>query len=78
MRYELTITETSTRIYTVTIDTDRNIDDICTVIERGDIHCQVQDIWDIRYIDGVKLVSLEEGADEIPDFEIDGCNEVSE
>ena len=35
-RYKLTIEEKTTRIHTVTIETDKSIDTICDCIERND------------------------------------------
>ena len=66
--YKLTIEEKTTRIHTVVIETDKSIDTICDYIERSDNI--INDPWDIRYIAGVNLVSVEEGAEELPEFEV--------
>ena len=67
-RYKLTIEEKTARTHTVTIETDKSIDTICDYIERSDN--AIWDPWDIRYIAGVNLVSVDEGAEEFPEFEV--------
>ena len=67
-RYELTIEEKTTRTHDVVIETDKSIDAICDYIERS--NNAIWDPWDIRYIAGVNLVSVEEGAEELPEFEV--------
>ena len=67
-RYKLTIEEKTTRTHEVVIETDKSIDTICDYIERSD-NC-IGDPWDIRYIAGVNLVSVDEGAEELPEFEV--------
>jgi len=67
-RYKLTIEEKATRTHTVVIETDKSIDSICARIERNDN--AINDPWDIRYIAGVNLVSVDEGAEELPEFEV--------
>ena len=73
-RYKLTIEEKTTRIHTVVIETDKSIDTICDYIERSDNI--INDPWDIRYIAGVNLVSVEEGAEELPEFEVLDVDEI--
>ena len=67
-RYKLTIEEKTTRTHDVVIETDKSIDTICDYIERSDNG--IGDPWDIRYIAGVNLVSVDEGAEELPEFEV--------
>ena len=67
-RYKLDIEEKTTRNHTVIIETDKSIDSICARIERNDN--AINDPWDIRYIAGVNLVSVDEGAEELPEFEV--------
>lgn len=67
-RYKLTIEEKTVRTHTVTIETDKSIDTICDYIERN--NNGIGDPWDIRYIAGVNLVEVEEGAEELPEFEV--------
>ena len=67
-RYKLTIEEKTTRTHEVVIETDKSIDTICDYIERSDN--AIIDPWDIRYIAGVNLVSVDEGAEEFPEFEV--------
>ena len=67
-RYKLTIEEKATRTHEVVIETDKSIDTICDYIERSDN--AIIDPWDIRYIAGVNLVSVDEGAEEFPEFEV--------
>ena len=67
-RYKMTIEEKTTRTHTVIIETDKSIDAICDRIERND-HA-INDPWDIRYIAGVNFVEVEEGAEELPEFEV--------
>ena len=67
-RYKLTIEEKTTRTHEVVIETDKRIDTICDYIERSDN--AIIDPWDIRYIAGVNLISVEEGAEELPEFEV--------
>ena len=73
-RYKLTIEEKTTRIHTVVIETDKSIDTICDYIERSDNI--INDPWDIRYIAGVNLVSVDEGAEELPEFEVLDVDEI--
>ena len=67
-RYMLTIEEKTTRAHDVVIETDNSIDSICDYIERSDN--VIIDPWDIRYIAGVNLVSVDEGAEELPEFKV--------
>jgi len=67
-RYKLTIEEKTTRTHIVTIETDKSIDAICDYIERSDN--VIGDPWDIRYITGVNLIEVEEGVEELPEFEV--------
>lgn len=67
-RYELTIEEKTTRTHTVIIETDKSIDAICDYIERSDN--VIFDPCDIRYIAGVNLVSVDEGEEKFPQFEV--------
>jgi hypothetical protein len=67
-RYRLTIEEKTTRTHEVVIETDKSIDTICDYIERN--NNGIGDPWDIRYVAGVNLVSVEEGAEELPEFEV--------
>ena len=69
-RYKLTIEEKTIRYHTVTIDTDSNIDAICDFIEKN--NNGINDPWDIKYIAGVNLISVDEGAEELPEFEVEG------
>ena len=69
-RYKLTIEEKTTRNHTVVIETDKSIDAICDYIERSDN--VINDPWDIKYIAGVNLISVDEGAEELPEFEVEG------
>ena len=78
-RYKLTIEEKTTRTHTVFIETDKSIDAICDYIERN--NNGIGDPWDIRYIAGVNLIEVMEGAEELPEFEVldvgeDGENHV--
>ena len=72
--YKLTIEEKTTRIHTVVIETDKSIDTICDYIERSDNI--INDPWDIRYIAGVNLISVDEGAEELPEFEVLDVDEI--
>ena len=67
-RYKLDIEEKTTRTHTVIIETDGNIDAVCDSIEKN--NNGIGDPWDIRYIAGVNLVGVEEGAEELPEFEV--------
>lgn len=67
-RYKLTIDEKTTRTHTVIIETGSNIDAICDFIEKN--NNGINDPWDIKYIAGVNLISVEEGAEELPEFEV--------
>ena len=67
-RYKLDIEEKTTRTHEVVIETDKSIDTICDYIERSDN--AINDPWDIRYIAGVNLVSVDEGAEDFPEFEV--------
>ena len=67
-RYKLTIEEKTTRTHTVTIGTDSNIDAICDFIEKN--NNGINDPWDIKYIAGVNLIGVIEGAEELPEFEV--------
>lgn len=67
-RYKLTIEEKTTRTHEVVIETEKSIDTICDYIERSDN--AIIDPWDIRYIAGVNLIEVEEGAEEMPEFEV--------
>ena len=67
-RYRLTIEEKTTRNHAVIIETDSNINAICDFIEKN--NNGISDPWDIRYIAGVNLVSVDEGAEELPEFEV--------
>lgn len=67
-RYKLTIEEKTTRTHTVIIETNKSIDTICDRIERSD--SAINDPWDIGYIAGVNLVSVDEGAEDFPEFEV--------
>ena len=72
-KYILNIYETITRSHEVTIETDRDIDDVCTEIEsriNG-----ISDIWDMQYIKGVTLVNLVEDEDGSSEFEVEACEE---
>ena len=73
-RYKLTIEEKTTRNHTVIIETDGNIDAVCDTIEKN--NNGIGDPWDIRYIAGVNLVSVDEGAEELPEFEVLGVDEI--
>ena len=73
-RYKLDIEEKTTRTHEVFIETDKSIDAICDYIERSDN--AIIDPWDIRYIAGVNLVSVEEGAEELPEFEVLDVDEI--
>ena len=75
-RYKLTIEEKTTRTHDVVIETDKSIDSICDYIERSDN--AINDPWDIRYIAGVNLVSVDEGAEEFPEFEVLSVDEDGE
>lgn len=67
-RYKLTIEEKTTRTHEVVIETDKSIDAVCDSIEKN--NNGIGDPWDIRYIAGVNLVSVDEGAEEPPEFEV--------
>ena len=67
-RYKLTIEEKTTRTHTVTIETDKSVDTICDYIEKN--NNGIGDPWDIRYIAGVNLIEVMEGAEELPEFEV--------
>jgi hypothetical protein len=67
-RYKLTIEEKTTRTHEVVIETDKSIDMICDYIERSDN--AIIDPWDIRYIAGVNLVSVDEGEEDFPELEV--------
>ena len=71
-RYELEVTERSVRVHTVVIYTDRDIESVCDEMEKN--NCG--DVYDFGYIKGVKLESVEEGADEMPELEITGYGEM--
>ena len=73
-RYKLDIEEKTTRSHTVIIETDSNINAICDLIEKN--NNGIGDPWDIRYIAGVNLVSVEEGAEELPEFEVLDVDEI--
>jgi len=73
-RYKLTIEEKTTRTHDVVIETDKRIDSICDYIERSDN--VIFDPWDIRYIAGVNLIGVEEGAEELPEFEVLDVDEI--
>ena len=68
-RYVLDICETITNSHEVTIDTDRDIDEVCNEIENH--ICGINSIWDIQYIKGVTLVNLDEDEDGSSEFEVD-------
>ena len=67
-RYKLTIEEKTTRTHTVIIETDSNINAVCDFIEKS--NNGIGDPWDIRYIAGVNLIEVREGAEELPEFEV--------
>ena len=67
-RYKLTIEEKTTRTHTVIIETDSNINALCDFIEKS--NNGIGDPWDIRYIAGVNLIEVMEGAEELPEFEV--------
>ena len=67
-KYRLTVTEKSERTHEVIIDTDGDIDAICNAIESG--RTGMGDVWDIQYIRGVNDISVEEGAENMPEFEV--------
>jgi hypothetical protein len=67
-RYKLTIEEKTTRTHTVIIETDGNINALCDFIEKS--NNGIGDPWDIRYIAGVNLIEVDEGAEELPEFEV--------
>ena len=67
-KYKLTVTEKSERTHEVIIETDKDIDAICNAIENG--RTGIGDVWDIQYVRGVKNISVEEGAEDIPEFEV--------
>ena len=67
-KYRLTVTEKAERTHEVIIDTDGDIDAICNAIESG--RTGMGDVWDIQYIRGVNDISVEEGAENMPEFEV--------
>ena len=67
-KYKLTVTEKAERTHEVIIETDKDIDAICNAIESG--RTGIGDVWDIQYIKGVNDIEVEEGAEDIPDFEV--------
>ena len=67
-KYKLTVTEKTERTHEVVIETDKDIDAICNAIESG--RTGIGDVWDIQYIRGVNNIEVEEGAEDIPDFEV--------
>ena len=67
-KYRLTVTEKAERTHEVIIETDKDIDAICNAIESG--RTGIGDVWDIQYIRGVNNIEVEEGAEDIPDFEV--------
>ena len=67
-KYKLTVTEKTERTHEVVIETDKDIDAICNAIESG--RTGIGDVWDIQYIKGVNDIEVEEGAEDIPDFEV--------
>ena len=67
-KYRLTVTEKAERTHEVVIETDKDIDAICNAIESG--RTGIGDVWDIQYIKGVNDIEVEEGAEDIPDFEV--------
>ena len=67
-KYRLTVTEKAERTHEVIIDTDGDIDAICKAIENSGT--AIGDVWDIRYVKGVNDIEVEEGAEDIPDFEV--------
>ena len=67
-KYKLTVTEKAERTHEVVIETDKDIDAICNAIESG--RTGIGDVWDIQYVRGVKNISVEEGAEDIPEFEV--------
>ena len=73
-RYKLDIEEKTTRNHTVIIETDRNINALCDFIEKN--NNGIGDPWDIRYIAGVNLIEVEEGAEELPEFEVLDVDEI--
>jgi hypothetical protein len=73
-RYKLDIEEKTTRNHTVIIETDKSIDAICDYIERS--NNGIADPYDIRYIAGVNLVGVEEGAEGLPEFEVLDVDEI--
>ena len=67
-KYRLTVTEKAERTHEVIIETDKDIDAICNAIESG--RTGIGDVGDIQYIRGVNDIEVEEGAEDIPDFEV--------
>ena len=67
-KYKLTVTEKTERTHEVVIETDKDIDAICNAIESG--RTGIGDVWDIQYIRGVNNIEVEEGAEDIPEFEV--------
>ena len=67
-KYRLAVTEKAERTHEVIIDTDGDIDAICKAIENSGT--AIGDVWDIRYVKGVNDIEVEEGAEDIPDFEV--------
>lgn len=67
-KYKLTVTEKTERTHEVVIETDKDIDAICNAIESG--RTGIGDVWDIQYIRGVNNIEVEEGEEDIPDFEV--------
>lgn len=68
-KYKLDISETIVRTHEVTIETDKDIDAICDEIEsriNG-----INSVWDIQYINGVKLLKVVEDEDGTAEFEVD-------
>ena len=73
MKYVLNIVETIRRSHEVTIETDRDIESVCNDFENNNI---VSDCWDADYIDGISVLNVEEGADDISEFEVEEYSEV--
>ena len=72
-RYVLNICETIIRSHEVTIDTDRDIDEVCGEIENS--IGGINSIWDMQYIKGVTVVKLVEDEDGAWEFEVECVSE---